>query len=249
MATQKSAIIIIPSRLGSVRLPNKPLADINGKPMIIHVLNNAKKADVGRVVVATDSTVIAKIVEQEGGEAIMTSSDLPSGTVRVGHALRQIKEKYDFVVNLQGDMPNIQPSVIRSVIEGIIEEEKADIMTAVYKVDKKHKDIEKTSVVKAVLARTNEVKKIYKALYFSRSLVPFNSDIFYSHIGIYCFRPEALEKFLFLPPSALEIAENLEQLKALENDMSIYTCISNDMPISVDVLDDLENARKIMAWS
>ena len=245
---KNSTIIVIPARMASTRLPNKPLADINGKPMIVHVFNNAKKADIGRVIVATDNEEIAKIIKNNGGEAFMTPSNLSSGTLRVGNALAQITEKYAFVINLQGDMPNIQPDVIHLIKDGLIEYKNADIMTAVYELDKSNSDIKKTNVVKAVLCK-NEQFNAHKTLYFSRSVVPFNASVYYAHIGIYGFRYDALQKFLSLPESQLEQFESLEQLKALEHGMSIYSCISKYLPVSVDVPEDLENARKIMAWS
>ena len=184
---KNSTIIVIPARMASTRLPNKPLADINGKPMIVHVFNNAKKADIGRVIVATDNEEIAKIIKNNGGEAFMTPSNLSSGTLRVGNALAQITEKYDFVINLQGDMPNIQPDVIHLIKDGLIEYKNADIMTAVYELDKSNSDIKKTNIVKAVLCK-NEQFNAHKTLYFSRSVVPFNASVYYAHIGIYGFR-------------------------------------------------------------
>ncbi len=242
---QNSTIIIIPARMASTRLPNKPLADINGTPMIIHVLNNAKKANIGRVVVATDSLEIMKIVQNNGGEAIMTPNNLISGTLRVGNALEQIPEKYDFIINLQGDMPNIQSDVLH-LINDNIKSSDADIVTAVYELDKNNKDIQKNNVVKAVLSK-NQYANFHKTLYFSRSVVPFNADVYYSHIGIYGFKYDSLQKFLNSSTSLLENYESLEQLRALENNMSIYSCISKYLPISVDVPEDLENARKIMS--
>ncbi len=166
---KNSTIIVIPARMASTRLPNKPLADINGKPMIVHVLNNAKKADIGRVVVATDNEEIAKIIKNNGGEAFMTPSNLSSGTLRVGYALEQITEKYDFVINLQGDMPNIQSDVIHLIKDGLIEYKNADIMTAVYELDKSNND--KLNNVTGIM-ETLELLKLDMANYTIQQMRP-----------------------------------------------------------------------------
>ena len=234
--------IIIPSRLGSTRLPNKPLAIIHGKTLIQHCLESAINASVGEVFVATDSEKIADIVQKAGGFAIMTPSDLPSGTDRIMHAYKQIGKNFDCIVNLQGDVPNISPQIIKKTVE-VLTKTGCDIATAVMKVEK---DIaQKPSCVKPVLSQMGE---FYKALYFSRQPIPYNAQYYYEHIGIYAYTPASLEKFTSLPESSLEKLEKLEQLRALENDMSIYACVvdSSLKPISIDTEDDLNLAIKLL---
>ena len=234
--------IIIPSRLGSTRLPNKPLALIHGKTLIEHCYDSAIKANCGEVFVATDSEEIAQIITKIGGNAIMTPSDLPSGTDRIFHAYNQIGREFDFIVNLQGDVPNISPIIIQKTIQ-TIQQTGCDISTAVMKISKETAQI--PSCVKAVLAGDGEFRK---ALYFSRQPVPHNSETFFEHIGLYVYTVESLKKFTSLPESTLEKAEKLEQLRALENGMTIHACIvdSSLKPISIDTQEDLNRAINLM---
>jgi 3-deoxy-manno-octulosonate cytidylyltransferase (CMP-KDO synthetase) len=234
--------IIIPSRLGSTRLPNKPLVLIHGKTLIQHCFESAINANVGEVFVATDSEKIADIVEKSGGIAIMTPSDLPSGTDRIMNAYKQIGKNFDCIVNLQGDVPNISPKIIKKTVE-VLKTTGCDIATAIMKVEK---DVaQKQSCVKPVITQKGE---FFKALYFSRQPVPHNSTEYYEHIGIYAYTPASLEKFTSLQESPLEKLEKLEQLRALENDMSIYACVVDLSlkPISIDTEDDLNLAIKLL---
>ncbi len=234
--------IIIPSRLGSTRLPNKPLALIHGKTLIQHCYDSAVRANCGEVFVATDSEEIAGIITKIGGNAIMTPSDLPSGTDRIFHAYNQIGKEFDLIVNLQGDVPNISPIIIQKTIQ-TIQQTGCDISTAVMKISKETAQI--PSCVKAVLAGDGEFRK---ALYFSRQPVPHNAETFFEHIGLYVYTVESLKKFTSLAESTLEKTEKLEQLRALENGMNIHACIvdSSLKPISIDTQEDLNRAINLM---
>jgi len=240
--------IFIPSRIGSTRLPNKALADINGIPMVVHVLNRARESGITDIFVATDDEKIKKEIENVGGIAIMTESNLPSGTDRIYAAMEKISKNYDIIINLQGDMPNIKPYIIKFVQDVLLNEKNADISTAVVKITNKN-EIENENIVKAVLSINNN-EAIARAIYFSRSPCPAspsnqNAD-YYHHLGIYAYRADSLKKFVNLPISYLENREKLEQLRAIENDMKIYACIVNDLPISIDVQSDLDIIRKIL---
>lgn len=236
--TMKTAIII-PARIGSTRLPNKPLAMINGKTLIQHCFESAVASKCGDVFVAADSEKIAEIIRKIGGNVVITPSDLPSGTDRIHNALTQIGSEYELIVNLQGDIPNIAKSIIQDTIQTAIKTN-CDIATAVMKIDPQ--TAQKPSCVKAVLDSKN------KALYFSRQAIPHNAPHFFEHIGIYVYKAKSLEKFVTLPPSNLEQIEKLEQLRALENDMSIYACVvdSSLKPISIDTDADLDYAIKTL---
>lgn len=232
------AIIIIPARIGSTRLPNKPLAMINGKTLIQRCYESAVASNCKEVVVATDSTEIADIINSIGGKTIITPSELPSGTDRIYNAYIQLGQEYDYIVNLQGDIPNIAKSVIESTIQTAIET-KCDIATAVMQIDVE--TAKKPSCVKAILTPYG---KYYKALYFSREPIPYHAPYFFEHIGIYVYKSDVLKKFISLPPSNLEQIEKLEQLRALENNIEICATIidSSLKPISIDTQEDLNHA-------
>ncbi|MBP9752503.1 MAG: 3-deoxy-manno-octulosonate cytidylyltransferase [Proteobacteria bacterium] len=232
-----STIVIIPSRLNAQRLPNKPLALIGEKPMIQWVYENAKKAHVGDVVVATCCTEIATVIEKIGGQAIITDPNLPSGTDRVYHALKKIKKQYDKIINVQGDLPFINPIHIQKVVETF--QPDSDITSICAPIVDEH-EITTPSVVKPVLSFLN--KNLAKALYFSRSAVPYGADVYYHHIGVYGYRLSALEKFVSLEPSLLEKQEKLEQLRALENGMTIHMGFVDSPPIAIDTREDLLKA-------
>lgn len=234
-----SSIIVIPARIDSVRLPSKMLADIDGKPMIVHVFERVSRSQVP-VLVATDSEAIADVIRSVGGDVVMTDSNLQSGTDRVGAALKSIDSKHEYVVNVQGDQPNIDHEIILSTLDTLKKVPDCDIATPVALVSKE--DIDKPNHVKAVLSPYRE--NIFRALYFTRSLAPYDAPQYYYHIGVYAYKSDALGKFLSLKPSYLESCEKLEQLRALENNMSIYAVLVNNIPISVDVAEDLERARK-----
>ena len=239
-------VIIIPSRLAAQRLANKPLADIGGEPMIVHVWRRAMEADCGRVVVAAGDAEIADVIENAGGQAVLTASDLPSGTDRVHAALCSIDadEVYQRVVNLQGDLPTLEPTLLRRLLTTPHD---GDIMTLAAPIydAREHTN---PDVVKPIISFADEAAvdgKIGRALYFTRAPAPFDADRYYHHIGIYAYRRAALTRFVSLPPSPLEICERLEQLRALEAGMRIGVVIADAAPIGVDNATDLAHAR---AW-
>ena len=236
-ALEKS-LIIIPSRLGSTRLKDKALADICGKTMIERVLFGAQKSGI-TTIVATDDSKIKNVVQQAGGIAIMTDVSHQSGTDRIFEALNKfdLEGKYEYIINVQGDVPNIDSNLILEVLNILIINDKADISTAVLEVSDFEK-AQKTSVVKAVLSHKME------ALYFSRLPVPFGAKTFFEHIGIYGYRRKSLEKFVKIGVSKLEAIEKLEQLRALENNMKIFATKTSFQALSIDVQEDLDLARK-----
>ena len=232
-----SPIIVIPARMQATRLPGKPLAEINGHPMIAHVIDRAKEADIGPVVVAAAENEIAEAAEQYGAKAVLTDPDLPSGSDRIKAALDSLDKdrKHDIVINVQGDIPTISPLSIRAALTPL-EEPSVDISTLVAEI-KNQEELLNPNVVKAVLAASG------RALYFSRALVPTGSGPVYHHIGLYGYRRMALERFVQLQPSPLELRERLEQLRALEDGMVISAAVVDDIPLGVDDVDDLERAR------
>ena len=233
------ACIIIPARLASSRLPKKVLAEINGKPMILRVFEACKKCEGIDVFVATDSLEVKEVIEKAGGRAFMTDPNLPSGTDRIFSAFKQLETaNYDAIINVQGDVPNISPKVILSTLELLKNTPQADITTPITKTE----DGLKPNIVKAVFSKRGE--DFGKALYFTRTPAPFGEGDLFEHIGLYAYRREALERFVSLPPSGLELREKLEQLRAIENDMQIFVQIVDFQPISVDVEEDLARANK-----
>ena len=230
-------IIVIPARMQATRLPGKPLAEINGRPMIAHVIDRAKEADIGPVVVAAAENEIAEAAEQYGAKAVLTDPHLPSGSDRIKAALDSLDKdrNHDLVINVQGDIPTISPLSIRAALTPL-EEPSVDISTLVAEI-KNQEELLNPNVVKAVLAASG------RALYFSRALVPTGSGPVYHHIGLYGYRRKALERFVQLQPSPLELRERLEQLRALEDGMVISAAVVDDIPLGVDDLDDLERAR------
>lgn len=234
----KSAIII-PSRIGSTRLPNKPLALINGKTLVGRCIDCALSVKNADIFVATDSDEIYQIAKKSGVTPIMTPSNLPSGTDRIMHAYEQIGKKYSHIVNLQGDIPNISPKIIEDAINLAVSTN-CDIATIVTHIDEKK--AQNPSRVKAVLSPS---VGFYKALYFSRQPIPHNAEQYFEHIGVYVYTPESLKKFTSLSESILEKTEKLEQLRALENNMSIYASVidSSLSPISIDTPEDLHHAN------
>lgn len=232
-------VILIPARLASTRLPNKPLALIAGVPMIVHVWKRAVASGVGDVVVACDSQEIASVIESAGGKAVLTPPDLPSGSDRIYQALQAIDPAnyYDTIINVQGDMPTLDPLVIVKAA-ALLSDTNVDIGTLAAVI---HDETEKKdpAVVKIALSGT-------RALYFSRSLIPSGEGPHYHHIGIYAYRRKALERFVSLPPSALEQREKLEQLRALEAGMQISVAVVDTVPLGVDTPETLEKARKAL---
>lgn len=234
-------IILIPARMAATRLPNKPLADIGGVPMIVRALRQALAADIGPVVVAAGDAEIVRVVEDAGGKAVLTDPNLPSGSDRILAALDMLDPRlmYDAVINLQGDMPFVDPATI-AACAGILHESDGDISTVVAP-EAGAGDRANPDVVKAVLAMEADGKS-GRALYFTRSTLYGDGPV-WRHIGIYGYRREALTAFHAAQPSPLEKREKLEQLRALELGMSIWAAVADEAPISVDNPADLEAAR------
>ncbi len=239
------AIVLVPARLKATRLPDKPLADIHGEPMIVHVWRRAMEADVGRVVVATDTQAIADVVQKAGGEAVMTRVDHPSGSDRIFEALGKVDphRTADLVVNLQGDLPTLDPRLVRDCLAPLAKRD-VDIATLAAEIKIEHERTE-PSVVKVVGTPTASPGTL-RALYFTRCSAPFGEGPLYHHIGIYAYRRAALERFVKLAPSPLELREKLEQLRALEAGMRIDVRLVETVPLGVDTPADLERARGLL---
>lgn len=240
-----SVLILIPTRMASTRLPNKPLADIAGKPMIVRVAERAAAADIGRVVVAADTQEIVDAVMAAGYEAVMTRVDHQSGSDRIFEALSALdaEGKVDTIVNVQGDLPTIDPETIRAALLPL-DNASVDIATLGVEITRNE---EKTNpnVVKIVGSPIGPDR--LRALYFTRATAPYGDGPLYHHIGLYAYRRAALERFVALQPSALEQREKLEQLRALETGMRIDAQIVNAVPLGVDTPEDLERARSILS--
>ena len=241
----KNTAIIIPTRLGAKRFPNKPLAKINNVPMIVHVLNKAKETKIGEVFVATPDNEICKIVKENGGEAILTKPDHPSGSDRIYEVYsKEIKNNVDLIINLQGDMPNIKPNSI-SKLEKLMRSNNCDIGTLASKI-LDNKDVINPNIVKV---HVNEVLKD-DAFIIAKDFFRINKDLnnakIYHHIGIYAFTNKALTKYVKFPRSKLEIERNLEQMRALENNMIIKVGLSDSIPLGVDTEEDLTKVSKEM---
>jgi 3-deoxy-manno-octulosonate cytidylyltransferase (CMP-KDO synthetase) len=243
--TETRALVLIPARMAATRLPGKPLLDIAGLPMIVHVLRQAEAAKIGRVAVATDTPEIAAAVRAHGGEAVMTNPDHPSGSDRIYEAMTILDPngKAEIVVNLQGDFPTISPGNIRDVLPPLAEPA-VDIATLAAEI---HTEEESTNpnVVKAVGSPIGARR--LRALYFTRATAPWGDGPRYHHIGLYAYRRAALERFVRLKPSPLERQEKLEQLRALEAGMRIDVTIVDTVPRGVDTPADLETTRAILA--
>ena len=235
-------IVVIPARMAATRLPGKPLADIGGRAMILRVLDRALAADVGPVAVAAGDTEIVQAVRAAGGTAVLTDPALPSGSDRILAALAELDPggRHDVVINLQGDMPFVEPGVLSACAELLEREPGCDIATVVA-AEASAADRSNPDVVKAVLA-LGEGSRAGRALYFTRSTLYGEAPVF-RHIGIYGYRRAALERFNAAPPSPLERREKLEQLRALELGLSIWAAVADKAPISVDTPADLEAAR------
>jgi len=239
-------VLLIPARMASTRLPAKPLADIGGIPMIVRVWQRAMAAGLGPVVVAAGEAEIVSAIENAGGRAVLTDPDLPSGSDRIWAALQAIdpEGKHDVVVNLQGDLPALDPEQLKTVAQAL-RRSGADIATLAAPIDNEA-DKANPAVVKAVVA-WDASGQLGRALYFTRATAPGGEGPLFHHVGLYAYRREALESFVALPPSPLESREKLEQLRALEAGMSIAVASVDEAPLSVDTPADLERARKILA--
>ena len=238
-------VILIPARMASTRLPGKPLADIAGEPMIVHVWRRAMAAQLGRVFVATDAPDIAEAVDKRGGAAVLTRSDHASGTDRIHEALQKVDagRSADIVVNMQGDLPTLQPASLKAAVAVLLEERSADIATLAAEITKPE-ERDNPNVVKVVGTPVGPSR--LRALYFTRATAPAGAGPLYHHIGLYAFRRAALEKFVKLPPSPLERREKLEQLRALEAGMRIDAAIVDTVPLGVDTAEDLAMARAVL---
>lgn len=239
-----STLILIPARMSSTRLPGKPLADIAGKPMIVHVAERANKANLGRVVVATDHEDVANAVKAHGMEAVMTRPDHQSGSDRIYEALTLLDpdNRFDVIVNVQGDLPTIAPHEIAAALEPL-ENPETDIATLGAEISVEE---EKTNpnVVKIVGSPIGKTR--LRALYFTRATAPYGKGPLYHHIGLYAYKRKALQRFVSLQPSYLEKRESLEQLRALEAGMRIDAEIIETVPLGVDTIEDLEHAREMI---
>ena len=239
-------ILLIPARMASTRLPKKPLAEIGGVPMIVRVMRQAEAAGLGPVAVAAGEAEIVAAVEAAGGRAVLTDPGLPSGSDRIHAALELLdpQRRHDVVINLQGDLPALDPGQIRAVAAALADSG-ADIATLAAEITDPKERIN-PSVVKAVVAWRSD-GRLGRALYFTRATAPSGDGPLFHHVGIYAFRRAALERFVALPPSPLEAREKLEQLRALEANMSIAVARVDSVPLSVDTLEDLAKAQQFFA--
>jgi 3-deoxy-manno-octulosonate cytidylyltransferase (CMP-KDO synthetase) len=239
-------LVLIPARMASTRLPGKPLADIAGRPMILHVLDRAREADVGPVAVAACEPEVADIVRDAGGQVVMTDARLPSGSDRVHAAARLLDpdDRHDVVINLQGDLPALPPSDLRAALVPL-ENPVFDIATLVTPITSAA-EAAAASVVKAACAFAPGVTAA-RVLYFSRAAIPWGDGPLWHHVGVYAYRRAALGRFVGLPESALEQREKLEQLRALEAGMVIGCAEVAEAPFGVDTPADLERVRTRMA--
>ena len=237
------AIILIPARLASTRLPGKPLADLHGVPMIVHVLRRAEAAKIGDVVVATDSEPVAAAVEKAGGRAVMTRSDHASGSDRIYEALEALDPEHNVstVVNVQGDLPTIDPADIRAAIKPL-NERQVDIVTLAAVITDSA-ELMNSNVVKVAGAQVAPGR--LRAKSFTRENAS-GSGPHYHHIGLYAYRRAALERFVSLPPTVNEQRERLEQLRALDAGMRIDVIVVKSVPLGVDTPEDLEKARRLL---
>lgn len=238
-------LILIPARMASTRLPGKPLADIAGEPMIVHVWRQAMAAKLGRVFVATDAPAIAEAVEKRGGGAVLTRADHPSGTDRIHEALAKVDpgRSAEIVVNMQGDLPTLESNSLAAAVDVLVEDAAVDIATLAAEI-RKAEERDNPNVVKVVGTPVGPSR--LRALYFTRATAPAGEGPLYHHIGLYAFRRAALERFVKLPPSPLERREKLEQLRALEAGMRIDAAIVETVPLGVDTAEDLATARAML---
>ena len=238
-------VIIIPSRLQAKRLPEKPLKIIKGKEMILHVLNLAIKSGVGEVVVATPDKKIFELIEKNGGKSFLTNKIHETGTDRIFEVFEKYySNKPEFVINLQGDMPNLDPNEIIS-LSNYLNKGLCDVVTLAASI-KNNEEIEDKNVVKVITKEDLKKSNFSEALDFKRQSLKSEDKFFFHHIGIYVFRPETLKKFVNLKSSVLEKKRNLEQMRALQNNMKIDVLYTDSDPLSVDTQADLEEIKNLM---
>lgn len=239
-------LVLIPARMASTRLPGKPLADIAGLPMIVQVAKRAEEAQAGRIIVAVDHQDVHDAVASAGFEVVLTRPDHQSGSDRIFEALQTADPdgRMEFVINVQGDLPTIEPEAVRASLRPLQENASTDIATLTVEITDEH---EKTNpnVVKIVGSPLSATR--LKALYFTRATAPYGPGPLYHHIGLYAYRRAALERFVSLGPSTLEKRESLEQLRAVEAGMRIDAEIVDSVPLGVDTPADLEKARAILS--
>lgn len=235
------ALVLIPARMQATRLPGKPLADIHGIPMIIHVMRRAQEADIGEVVVATDSAEVAAVVRDHGGRVQMTAAHHPSGSDRIAEAIEALDPdgRQEVVVNVQGDLPTISPAAIRAV-GALMTTPEVALGTLVAEITTAN-EREASSIVKMV--GTEIAPGRFRCLYFTRAAAPWGKGPLWHHIGLYAWRRAALRCFVALPPSPLEVREKLEQLRALEAGMRVEAQVVPEVPLGVDTPADLDRAR------
>ena len=236
-------IVLVPARMSSTRLPGKPLADINGAPMIVHVWRRAMEAGIGPVVVAADAAEIVAAVEQAGGRAVLTGDHHQSGSDRIFEAIGLFDPdgRHDVVVNVQGDLPTIEADSVRAAIRPL-DNPAVDIATLAAEIVRPE-ERDDPNVVKMV--GTEIAPNLMRALYFTRATAPHGEGPLSHHLGLYAYRRAALQRFVSLPPSPLEKREKLEQLRALEAGMRIDVAIVDAVPLGVDTPHDLERARAL----
>ncbi len=240
----KNSVIIIPSRLAAKRFPNKPLATINGLPMIVHVLNRAKESNIGKVLVATPDNEIFKIVEKNGGEAFLTKGIHASGSDRIFEAFNEkFKNNADLIINLQGDMPNINPQSILN-LEKNMRKSGSDIGTLASVLDEG--DVENSNVTKVLVEADLTNDNFIEAKDFFRIKKDLKNHKIYHHIGIYAFTNDALTKYVRFPRSKLEKERDLEQMRAMENNMIIKVALSDSVPLGVDTEESLKKVSEEM---
>ncbi len=239
-------LVIIPARMASTRLPGKPLADIAGRPMILHVVDRARRAGVGRVIVAAGDPEIAEIVTKAGAEAVLTEPGLPSGSDRVHAAAQQIDPtgESSVIINLQGDLPGLDPETLRAALRPL-EDPATDIGTLVAPI-RDDAEAHTDSVVKVACAFEPATAQTARALYFSRQPIPWGEGPRWHHVGVYAWRRTALARFVSLPEAPLEKRERLEQLRALEAGMTIGCARIAEAPFGVDTPQDLDRARRML---
>jgi 3-deoxy-manno-octulosonate cytidylyltransferase (CMP-KDO synthetase) len=239
-------LVLIPARMASTRLPGKPLADIGGLPMIVQVAQRAREAAVGRIIVAVDHQDVFDVVEAAGFDVVMTRADHQSGSDRIFEAVQKADPdaQAEFIINVQGDLPTIEPEAVQASLRPLLENPTTDIATLTVEIED---ELEKTNpnIVKVVGAPLTPSR--LRALYFTRATAPYGNGPLYHHIGLYAYRRAALEKFVSLGRSTLETRESLEQLRALEAGMRIDVEIVDAVPLGVDTPTDLDKARQILA--
>ena len=240
-----NTVILIPSHLRATRLPNKPLLLINDKPMIVHCWQRAVESKVGDVYVATADEEIAKIITTVGGKSILTSKEHKTGTDRIYEAIENnFSKKPKNIINLQGDMPNIDPLAIK-LLDKFIKNNSYEIATLATKLNSKN-DLENKNIVKVETKKEMQINNFSNALDFFRLKDINQKNFYYHHIGIYGYRYETLKKFISLKRSNNEIARSLEQMRAMDNNISLIVGLTDSYPLCVDTIEDLEEIRNIM---